>query len=273
LDSEISAAAKALFLASDLVRPGPGLLPFGSKARNRKTRRREVDEIAAARRAVLTELLMARRNARVGSTPAPTGRRRPAMVATLLAAIVIAIAVVGWWMSLATPAASSDDKSDMPAAPTNPVVAETRSATFLVTGDSRPGPGQITIEPDSPEEAASAWLAAWCPGDPHQSKYVADDAIRDLMTAAGWAEFRTTPGQTTAGLRPGLTASCDTPKARVVSRPPDTDSAVAVQVSATRTLTDVTKSAPARTFGIERRQYVVRGDDGRWRVDVAAVGG
>ena len=94
------------------------------------------------------------------------------------------------------------------------------------------------------------------------------------MTDAGWAQFAATPGQTVPDPRPGVTASCDTPRARVVSRPPGSTTTVVVSVSATRTVTDTPKRrCDTERFRIERRQYVVRGDDGLWRVDVAAVGG
>jgi len=56
----------------------------------------------------------------------------------------------------------------------------------------------------------------------------------------------------------------------VVSRPPGDATVVVVLVSATRTVTD---SNGTRQFRIERRQFVVRGDGGLWRVDTAAVGG
>ena len=70
-----------------------------------------------------------------------------------------------------------------------------------------------------------------------------------------------------------MTASCSTPRARVVSRPPGSDTTVVVLVSATRTITGPDNAGATRRFRIERRQYVVRGDDGLWRVDVPAVGG
>ena len=50
LDERIAAAAKALFFARDLIRPGPGVLPYGARARDRRERRRQVDATAAARR-------------------------------------------------------------------------------------------------------------------------------------------------------------------------------------------------------------------------------
>jgi hypothetical protein len=156
---------------------------------------------------------------------------------------------------------------------TNPAIAQTDSHTFIVEGEGTTGSDQITVGSIRPEAVASAWLAVWCPNNPGRNPEVSTGAIRELMTAPGWAEFSSTPGQTTTDLRPGLTASCDTPQARIVSRPPDTDGSVVVLVAATRTLTDATNRAPIRNFRIERRQYVVRGDDGRWRVDVAAVGG
>ena len=48
---------------------------------------------------------------------------------------------------------------------------------------------------------------------------------------------------------------------------------VVVLVWGTRSVLDVESLAAGRSFRINRRQYVVKGDDGLWRVDVAAVGG
>ena len=90
------------------------------------------------------------------------------------------------------------------------------------------------------------------------------------MTPAGWEQFSATPGQLMTEGAPGMTASCDEPVARVVSRPPGDATVVVVLVSATRTITDANGT---RQFRIERRQFVVRGDGGLWRVDTAAVGG
>ena len=92
------------------------------------------------------------------------------------------------------------------------------------------------------------------------------------MTVAGWAQFTATPEHALADGAPGVTASCEAPQARIVSRPPGTDRLVVVAVSATRTVTDA-EHADTRRFRIERRQYVALGGDGFWRVDVAAVGG
>ena len=47
---------------------------------------------------------------------------------------------------------------------------------------------------------------------------------------------------------------------------------VVVAVSASRTVTDA-EHVETRRFLIQRRQYIARGEDGLWRVDVAAVGG
>ena len=102
LDAEIAAAAKSLFFAPDLIRPGPGLLPFGAKARDRRERRREVDAIAATRRTQLGELLAARRDSRVDRSVGATRRGHPRTVAALLTALVIAVAAAGWLMSLTT---------------------------------------------------------------------------------------------------------------------------------------------------------------------------
>jgi hypothetical protein len=70
-----------------------------------------------------------------------------------------------------------------------------------------------------------------------------------------------------------LTASCDRPTGRVVSRPPGSATMLVVLVSATRTISGPDNAGAARRFRIERRQYMLRGGDGLWRVDVPAVGG
>src|SRR6478752_5107357 len=113
LDAEIAAAAKSLFFAPELLRPGPGLLPFGAKARDRRERRREVDAIAATRRTELAELLAARRNSRVDKADGATHHGHPWTVAALLTALVIAVAAAGWFMSLTTTtAAPSQNPAD-----------------------------------------------------------------------------------------------------------------------------------------------------------------
>src|SRR6478752_3233504 len=95
LDAEIGAAAKSLFFAGDLIRPGPGLLPFGAKARDRRERRLEVDAIAATRRTELGERLAARRDRRVQRSVAARRHGHPRIVAALLTGLVVAVAAVG----------------------------------------------------------------------------------------------------------------------------------------------------------------------------------
>jgi hypothetical protein len=75
------------------------------------------------------------------------------------------------------------------------------------------------------------------------------------------------------GTVPGLTAACDRPTARIVSRPPGTDTTLVVLVSANRSIKRADNTGAAESLRIERRQCVVRGGDGLWRVDVPAVGG
>jgi hypothetical protein len=86
-------------------------------------------------------------------------------------------------------------------------------------------------------------------------------------------KFHPTPGTMMADSAPGLMAACDRAQARVVSRPPGSDNTVVVLVSATRTITGPDNAGATRRFPVERRQYVIRGVDGLWRVDVPAVGG
>ena len=271
LDAEITAAAKSLFFAPDLIRPGPGLLPFGAKARDRRERRREVDAIAATRRTELGDLLAARREGRIDRSVGATRRGHPRAVAAVLTGLVIAIATVGWLMSLTPPATPAQDSADTGSAATDLAAFESEPTT-AIAGLIGPQPA-LAVDLTSPEIATVSWMAAWCPIDPNRNPDALAAVIRAVMTTEGWAQFTATPGQSLADTPPGVTASCDRPVARVVSRPPGSDTTVVVLVSATRTITGPDNDGAADVFRIERRQYVDRGDDGLWRVDVPAVGG
>ena len=275
LDERIAAAAKALFFARDLVRPGPGVLPFGARARARRERRRQVDATAAARRSELNRLLCERRHTRGAPTRVSVRRGRPRLVATLLTTVVIATAVAGWWMTQrSVPAPTTADSNDTSVAATdlpNYITDATGSADTTATTPKNEPP---LASPDltSPEAAAASWMAAWCPIDHNRNPDAAAAKTRAAMTVAGWAQFTATPEHALASGIPGLTATCDAPQARIVSRPSGADRLVVVGVSATRTVTNAEHAGPRR-FRIERRQDVVRGEDGFWRVDVTAVGG
>ncbi len=272
LDERIATAAKGLFFARDLVRPGPGVLPFGARARDRRERRRQVDATAAARRSELNKLLSERRDSRGAPSRVSRKQGRPQLVATLLVAVVLAIAVAGWWMTeTRVPAATPVDEADTSMAATD-LPSYITDATGL-EGASPAAPKNepfATTDLMSPQAAAASWLGAWCPIDPNRNPEAAAAKIRAAMTDAGWAQFTATPEHALAEGIPGLTATCDAPQTRVVSRPPGADRLVVVAVSATRT---VTEHEETRRFLIERRQYVARGGNGLWRVDVAAVGG
>lgn len=279
LDAEITAAARALFFSRDLVRSGPGLLPFGSKARDRSRRRREVDALAAARRAALAELLTARRTSRAARGRRSVRFAHPRLVAAALTAVVITISAAGWWMARSTtPTGPVVTKVGNGPAPAGPALAGSNTESVPATPTSV---SDVTSGPDagvdwslaSPEAAAESWLAAWCTFDPNANPEDTQARTRAAMTAAGWAQFAGTSGSTMAGAVAGATASCGTPSARIVSHPPGTDVPVVVLVWAIRSVFDPENLGRAGSFRIERRQYVVMGDDGLWRVDVAAVGG
>lgn len=279
LDAEITAAAWALFFSRDLVRPGPGLLPFGSKARDRTKRRREVDALAAARRADLAELLTARRTSRAARSHRSVRFAHPRLVAAALTAVVITISAAGWWMAQSTtptvPAPTMVDTSPAAAGPalagSNPNgIAATPTTVSDVTSGLDAGENWSLA---SPEAAAESWLAAWCPIDPNSNPVEVRTRTRAAMTAAGWAQFTAGSGSAMAGAIAGAIATCDPPSARIVSYPPGTEVPVVVMVWATRRVFHPGNPAAGRSFRIDRRQYVVKGDDGLWRVDVAAVGG
>ena len=278
LDAEIIAAARALFFSRDLVRPGPGLLPFGSKARDRTRRRREVDALAAARRADLAEHHTARRTSRAARSHRSVRFAHPRLVAAALTAVVITISAAGWWMTRSTtPTAPAPTVIDTGPAAGGPTPAGSNPNSV----PAAPTMSDVTSGPDAgedwslatPEAAAGAWLASWCPIDPNPRPEETQARTRAAMTAAGWAQFAGTSGSTMAGAIAGATATCDPPSARIVSHPPGTDVPVVVLVWATRRVFHPGNPAAGRSFRIDRRQYVVKGDDGLWRVDVAAVGG
>jgi hypothetical protein len=247
-------------------------LPFGPKARDRRERRREVDAIAATRRTELGDLLAARREGRVERSVGATRRGHPRAVAAVLTGLVMAIATVGWLMSLTPPATPAQVPADTRYAATNLPTYEAEPTTLAVAADNAPM-SAAGVDLTSPEAAAVSWMAAWCPIDPHRDPDALAAGVRAVMTTDGWAQFTATPEQAPADAAPDVTASCDRPVARVVSRPPDSDTTVVVLVSATRTITGPKNAGTTRHFRIERRQYVVLGDDGAWRADVPAVGG
>jgi hypothetical protein len=273
LDAEITAAAKSVFFAPDLIRPGPGLLPFGAKARDRRERRREVDTIAATRRTQLAELLAARRNSHLDKADGATHHGHTRTVAALLTALVIAVPAAGWVMSLpTTTAAPTQNPADTGSATTDLPTYESDPTTPGIAAESTPQPAPA-VDLETPEAAAVSWMAAWCPIDPHRDPDSLAAGIRALMTTDGWAQFTATPEQAPADTAPDVTASCDRPVARVVSRPPGSGTTVVVLVSATRIISRPDNTGASERFRVERRQYVLRGDDRLWRVDVPAVGG
>ena len=276
LDAEIGAAAKALFLAPDLVRPGPGPLPFGAKARDRRERRREVDSLAAARRDELEKLLTARRNGRSAqAAPRIGGGGRPRVVAILLISVVIIVAVVGWWMSLATsPTTPAVGSADTGSVATDPPGA---GSLWIISPNAT---GTVAAVPDLiwPEGAATSWLAAWCSFEPTANPDAAEQRIREAMTSAGWERFSATRGQFLIADAPGMTVSCDEPVARVVSRPPGDATVVVVLVSATRTITDRERdqAVPDRKAAVRRprsgRTVAGRCRCGRWLMVLSLAG-
>ena len=197
------------------------------------------------------------------------------MVAILLISVVIIVAVVGWWMSLTTsPTTPAVESADTASAPTDPPGT---GSMWIISPNAT---GTVPAVPDLiwPEGAATSWLAAWCPFDPTANPDTVEQRIREAMTPAGWEQFSATPGQLMTEGAPGMTASCDEPVARVVSRPPGDATVVVVLVSATRTITDANGT---RQFRIERRQFVVRGRGravagrhrgGRWLMVLSLAG-
>ena len=187
-------------------------------------------------------------------------------MAALLTALVIAVAAAGWLMSLTPP-----PPRHLRTRPT-PVRRQRICRPTNQTRPPRPprlNPQHNQLRPvdlSSPEAAAVSWMAAWCPIDPHRNPEALAAGIRGGDDPEGWAQFTATPGQILADTAPGVTASCTTPTARIVSRPPGSDTTVVVLVSATRTITSpdnagATEAFPDRAAAVRRpgRRRVVAG--------------
>lgn len=282
IDAQIALASRAVFWSKDLIRPGPGLLPLGSRAKARRTQRREIAAVARERRATLAGLLETRRQlaSRSGAAtaaadaevpPMSAARRRTGLVAVM--AVTCAVIGVAWWASSAssTPATRPAAASTLPA---GTAATSTAATAATVTGDAPTATGGALGDPAS---AATAWMAAWCPFDARDAATTAppSTSARGYMTSTSWDAFATQstlPGAMTweSAVQDQAVATCTAPQALVSPEAPRSTTTAIVQVRADRTITDATGTQTVQQL-VEQR-VMVR-DDGRWFVDIATVGG
>lgn len=288
--------------------PLPRLWPLGKAARARRSERAEIRERTRAARRDLSRAWNAAAPPGVDFTRVwrPVGSHRNVAVIAGLALVVLVIVVVGAWMSsraapaLPTPAASAGTAAQSPPPPsttsTSPTPATRVSALPPIpssgvapiipptgTGvdprtvavvDPPAGPPTNT-ELASPEAAAVAWLARWCPFAWTEVFGAAETRARAAMTANGWSVFdparnaraRASWAQTVAARETGR---CSAPSAVVNADAPRTGTAAVVMVSATRVVAGTDGAYVEPVF---EQRVVLRGADGVWRVDLPSVGG
>ncbi|GLZ28143.1 hypothetical protein Lesp02_03330 [Lentzea sp. NBRC 105346] len=135
-----------------------------------------------------------------------------------------------------------------------------------------PSPEELS----TPESAARAWLARWCAFDHTEPFAAAEQRARPAMTDLGWRNFdpagderaRHSWERTVAAKESGR---CSAPQAQVPSGAPASDNRRIVLVWADRVVTGTAGSPYVER--IMQTRHVHRGADGRWRVDIATVGG
>jgi hypothetical protein len=289
--------------------PLPRLWPLGKAARARRSERAEIRERTRAARRDLSRAWNAAAPPGVDFTRAwrPVGPRRNVVVIAGLALVVFAIVVVGAWMSshaapaLPTPAASAGTTvqssapsttgsssptsatrvSALPPIPSSgvaPIIPPTGTGVdprTVAVVDPPAGPPTNT-ELASPEVAAAAWLARWCPFAWTEEFGAAEARARAAMTANGWGTFD--PAGNTAAraswaktVAAHETGRCSAATAVVNADAPRTDTAAVVIVSATRVVTGSDESP--YTEQVTAQRVVLRGTDGAWHVDLPSAGG
>lgn len=301
-------AREALF-GQDLIAPAPPLWPFGRRARQRREQRHAVkQEALRRRRALRAEFHRSRPTAPTSGPWRPVDRRANITALAALGAVVAIVVALMWWFG-----GRDDHRPPAVAAPPAPPTSTPTSAapappvrepgTSLPKWDPIPPGGVTPIVPpaphagpdpasvpvagppagppsaadlSTPESAAAAWVARWCPFDFRHPLGADVERARPAMTDAAWWSFdprnneraRRSWQETVAA---GETARCSAPQAEVIPEAPRTADSAIVRVRADRVVTSA-QTAPYVEQVTETR-VVRRGDDGTWRVDAATQGG
>jgi hypothetical protein len=307
---EVARAARAAFVGADLVGSRPGLWPFSRGARARRERNQQIAEEARRRRGQFRTAFESGTLPRV-AVPAgwrPVPRRTNAVVIACLVGVVLGVVLLSVWFSGRTPvrqppsavsgaavASSSAPPSVVPPAPvpggvslpplppippggvapiTPPASTPVNPASVQVVdppmGEATPG------ELGSPEGAVAAWLARWCPYSHTEAFGAAEQRARSAMTASGWVEFdperneRARQSWNTV-VTEAQSARCSAPRVLVSPEAPRSETSAIVIGQIQRVITAGSGARWVDTLTTTR--VVLRGADGRWRVDAATTGG
>lgn len=122
----------------------------------------------------------------------------------------------------------------------------------------------------------AAWMARWCPFSYTDQLGAAEGRARAVMTADGWAQFdpvardraRDSWAKTVAAKEAGR---CSAPAVTISPEAPRSGNSAIVIGVADRVISGARTAPYVEHVGGTR--VVLRGSDGRWRVDTATQGG
>jgi hypothetical protein len=303
--------ARRALLGRDLIGPGPGLWPWGRRARARRARRREIDEHAQQRRRELRETFEQLQRPAVLSTRwRPVDRASNVRIITALTVVVTAIVAVAWWTSTRhRPATAAASASTLPISPSAPptstsgsIASQAAGATSLPALPPIPASGVTAISPPSraavdpasvttaalpagppsaaelstAEGAARAWVSHWCAFSFTEPLGAAERRAQPAMTDQAWPQFDPTGNERArASWQRTVVAresgQCAAPQALISPEAPRSDRSAVVIVTVDRLITS--GSGTRYVEQLREARIVLRGDDGLWRVDTATVGG
>lgn len=218
------AAGRALF-GRDLLQPGPGLWPWGARARQRRHQREQARQRSHHRRRELREALYAQQDeAATGSRGwPPVSRSANLRVIITLVTVVAAVVGLGWWATsqpqptrqagpppappvtitaAPTPTTPTPAPSPTPSAPELPPrqPVPPGGVAPITPPPAQPGPDPAAVatvsvpagSPDpaqlsTPESAATAWMRRLCPFDYRAPYGTSQRRARPVMTEQGWS--------------------------------------------------------------------------------------
>lgn len=301
----------ALF-GRDLIEPGRWGWPFGQAAHQRREQRAAVRERTRARRQALAQQWKGSSPGPVPGRWRPVARSRNLAVIATLVTVVAAVMGLGWWItsgqSRPVPAAQDGAAAPVPSAsvapsassppPSQPNVGGGLSqrdpipsggVAPIVPPAPKPGPDPRSVttvpvpsgpptraELSTPESAARAWMARWCPFDYREPYGTSQRRARPAMTELGWSSFN--PADSDRGrmswdktVAAKETARCSAPSAQIVPEAPRSSDTAMVQVTARRVVTGPGAAPYVET--LTQTRIAKRGPGGLWRVGMSTRGG
>lgn len=187
----------------------------------------------------------------------------------------------------ATTAQPSSTATSVPSLPAQPPIPPAGVAPTAVSPRPATDPATIVVvaapqmppaghELASPELAARAWLARWCPFTTAERLGDAEARARPAMTPDAWSLFDPAVDHRAArsweqATAAGESGACSEAVAHVVPSAPRTPDRVVVRVTADRVVT--TAAGTRYVESVYSTRVMLRQADGTWRVDLATVGG